>query len=116
MKNLHVIVPNGAKALMLAQREVALFVYDALQLEGTNFTLPEMQTLMAGITVGGHKLGDQQIAVNQAEAWKRLFAWIKNDEFKLYDSFGARTTYKSIQLYHPSRIPLVLLSLQSSVQ
>lgn len=43
---------------MLAQREVAVFVYDAVQLEGINFTLPEIQTLMEGVTIGGHKLSD----------------------------------------------------------
>ncbi len=75
--------PNKAKALMLAQREVAVFVYDAVQLEGINFTLPEIQTLMEGITIGGYKLSDQQIALNQAEAWKQLFAWVKNDEFEV---------------------------------
>lgn len=75
------IKPNKPKALMLAQREVASFVYDAVQLEGINFTLPEIQTLMEGVTVGGHALSDQLIAVNQANAWKQLFSWLKQDEF-----------------------------------
>ncbi|MCJ8269050.1 MAG: Fic family protein [Psychrosphaera sp.] len=75
------IKPNKPKALMLAQREVATFIYDAVQLEGINFTLPEIQTLMEGVTVGGHALSDQQVAVNQSDAWKRLFGWLKQDEF-----------------------------------
>lgn len=75
------IIPNKEKALFLAQREVAAFVYDAVQLEGINFTLPEIQTLMEGITIGGRKLSEQQIAINQHEAWKQLFTWIKNGEF-----------------------------------
>ncbi|MCF6235723.1 MAG: Fic family protein [Gammaproteobacteria bacterium] len=83
LDDFQLIVPNKAKALMLAQREVASFVYDAVQLEGINFTLPEIQTLMEGVTVGGHKLSDQQIALNQAQAWKQLFAWIKSDEFEI---------------------------------
>jgi Fic family protein len=73
--------PNQAKALMLAQREVAVFVYDAVQLEGINFTLPEIQTLLQGVTIGGHKLSDQQIAINQGEAWKALFGLIKEGRF-----------------------------------
>lgn len=68
---------------MLAQREVPTFIYDAVQLEGINFTLPEIQTLMEGVTVGGHALSDQQIAVNQSEAWKQLFRWLKQDEFEV---------------------------------
>jgi len=77
------IKPNQAKALMLAQREVAVFVYDAVHLEGINFTLPEIQTLLQGITVGGHKLNEQQIVINQGNAWRHLFYTIKNQSFVL---------------------------------
>ncbi len=56
--------PHKPKAVMLAKRQLAEFVCDAVNLEGLNFTLPEIQTLLDGITVGGHKLSDQQIAVN----------------------------------------------------
>ncbi|PXX91075.1 cell filamentation protein Fic [Marinobacter vulgaris] len=75
--------PNRDRALMLAQREVSVFVYDAVRLEGINFTLPEVQTLLQGVTVGGHKLSDQQIAVNQGEAWKLLFQMIQGHRFAL---------------------------------
>jgi hypothetical protein len=69
MKDLHWgMKPNKNKALMLAKRQLAEFVCDAVNLEGINLTLPEVQTLLDGITVGGHKLGDQQIALNQANA------------------------------------------------
>lgn len=67
------MTPNKLKAIMLAKRELSSFVCDAVNLEGINFTLPEIQTLLDGITVGGHKLKDQQIAVNQANAWRLLF-------------------------------------------
>jgi hypothetical protein len=50
------IKPNKAKALMLAKRQLVEFVWDAVTLEGINFTLPEIQTLLDGITVGGHRL------------------------------------------------------------
>ncbi len=53
------IKPNVSKALMLAKRELPSFVYDAVQLEGINFTLPEVQTLLDGVTVGGYALSDQ---------------------------------------------------------
>ena len=73
--------PNQAKAIMLAKRQLAEFVCDAVNLEGLNFTLPEIQTLLDGITVGGHKLSDQQIALNQGAAWRTLFKWIEQDAF-----------------------------------
>jgi Fic family protein len=75
--------PNKAKALMLAKRQLAEFVYDAVNLEGINFTLPEIQTLLDGITVGGHRVTDQQIAFNQAAAWRTLFTLIENDQFEI---------------------------------
>ncbi|HIJ40856.1 MAG TPA: Fic family protein [Deltaproteobacteria bacterium] len=73
--------PNQAKAIMLAKRQLAEFVCDAVNLEGLNFTLPEIQTLLDGITVGGHKLSDQQIALNQGFAWRTLFKWIERNQF-----------------------------------
>jgi len=75
--------PNKAKAIMLAKRQLAEFVYDAVNLEGINFTLPEIQTLLDGVTVGGHKITDQQIALNQADTWRRLFELIEKDQFDI---------------------------------
>ncbi len=75
--------PNRERALMLAQRSVSVFVYDAVRLEGINFTLPEVQTLLQGVTVGGHRLNDQQIAVNQGNAWKALFQMVREKHFEL---------------------------------
>lgn len=66
---------------MLAKRELAVLVHDAVLLEGINFTLPEIQTLIDGITVGGHALSDQQIALNQAKAWEQLFDDVKAGNF-----------------------------------
>lgn len=75
--------PNKAKALMLAKRQLAEFVCDAVNLEGINLTLPEIQTLLDGITVGGHKLSDQQIALNQADTWRTLFGLIEKNQFEI---------------------------------
>ncbi|WCL51186.1 Fic family protein [Leptospira sp. GIMC2001] len=71
------------RAIMILQKEISVFVYDAVQLEGINFTLPEVQTLLEGVTIGGHKISDQNIAINQGLAWKQLISWIKDDEFEL---------------------------------
>ena len=77
------IKPNREKALMLAKRQLPELVYDAVNLEGIHFTLPEIQTLLDGITVGGHRLVDQQIAINQANTWKKLFRLIEQDRFNI---------------------------------
>ena len=70
-----------AKAIMLAKRQLAELVCDAVNLEGINYTLPEVQTLLDGITVGGHKLSDQQIVLNQSNAWQKVFVLVKNEQF-----------------------------------
>lgn len=77
------IRPDVQKALMLAKRQLAEFVCDAVNLEGIPFTLPEIQTLLQGITVGGHRLSDQKIALNQRAAWSQLFTWIENRQFDI---------------------------------
>lgn len=74
---------NKEKAIMLARRQLSELVCDAVNLEGINFTLPEIQTLLEGITVGGHRLSDQQIALNQGKAWLKLFEWLVVGEFEL---------------------------------
>jgi prophage maintenance system killer protein len=77
------MISNIDKALMIAKRQLAEFVYDAVNLEGLNFSLPEIQTLLDGITVGGHKLSDQQVAINQGDAWKKIFEWVSQDKFEI---------------------------------
>ena len=77
------IKPNRDKALMLAKREVGVLVHDSILLEGINFTLTEVNSLLEGVTVGGHALSDQQIAINQGNAWRYLFAAVKAGEFSV---------------------------------
>lgn len=86
------MVPDIGKALMLAKRQLPEFVCDAVNLEGINFTLPEIQTLLDGITVGGHKVSDQEIALNQANAWRKLFHWVELGDFRV-------TASKSCELH-----------------
>lgn len=80
--------PNRAKALMLARRDISSLVHNAVELEGIHFTLPEIQTLLDGITVGGRKLLDQKIAVNQGNAWRHLFESIGNATFTVTKEYA----------------------------
>lgn len=43
--------------------------------------------MLDGITVGGHKLDDQQVAVNQGNAWHYLFKSVKSDDFSFTKPF-----------------------------
>ncbi|MDR0484238.1 MAG: Fic family protein [Alphaproteobacteria bacterium] len=84
MKDKHFgITPNKEKSLFLAKREVSVLVLDAVNLEGINYTLPEVQTIMDGITVGGHRIADQQVVINQKNAWDKLFNLVKTGNFTL---------------------------------
>ncbi len=75
------LIPCLKKAVFFAKRHLDEFVCDAVNLEGIDYSLPEVQTLLEGITVGGHKLSDQTITLNQAAAWKFLFENVRNNTF-----------------------------------
>ena len=75
------MTPNTAMAKQLAIRDVPSLVHDAVNLEGVAMTLPEVQTILDGITVGGHKISDQNMALNQADTWKHLFSIISAGKF-----------------------------------
>ncbi|WP_027849378.1 Fic family protein [Marinospirillum minutulum] len=74
--------PNIPLALQLAKRDIPALVYDAVNLEGVAMTLPEVQTLLDGITVGGHRLSDQNMALNQGKAWEFIFSLVEQGKFQ----------------------------------
>lgn len=57
------------------------FVWDASVLEGNPFTFPEVQTLLDGVTVGGHKLSDERQVLNLAESAKLLVQVVREGKF-----------------------------------
>jgi hypothetical protein len=54
------------------------------------YTVPEVQTLLNGITVGGHKLQDELIMLNQIKAWQFLFTSIEQGEFAVNKDYLLR--------------------------
>lgn len=62
------IAPDKRRALFVAERGRVDFVYNTAALEGNPLTFPEIQTLLDGITVGGHRLSDaeQVLRLNHA--------------------------------------------------
>lgn len=83
--------PNIPLALQLARRDIPALVYDAVNLEGVAMTLPEVQTLLDGITVGGHRISDQNMALNQAKAWEYLFDLVEQNEFQFNQAVVLKT-------------------------
>lgn len=46
------------------------FIYNTTALEGNTFTYAETETLLSGITIGGHTIKEENEIINQQEAWK----------------------------------------------
>jgi hypothetical protein len=65
------------------QKMLAQYVWDASVLEGNPFTYPQVKTILDGVTVGGHKLSDQDQVRNLASSTKELLRLVKSGEFKL---------------------------------
>jgi Fic family protein len=74
---------NVERALFRVGKLLPEFVYDAAALEDNPYTFPEVKTLLDGVTVGGHRLSDQQQVLNLAAGWKRLAELVRRGEFTL---------------------------------
>ncbi|KLE15677.1 hypothetical protein [Clostridium sp. C8] len=56
-----IIPPSDTrKLIMLVKKLLTDVVFNMASLEGNPFTYPEVQTLLDGITIGGHKVSDEQ--------------------------------------------------------
>ena len=69
------------KALFIAQKMRPDFVFSMAKLEGNPFTFPEIQTTLAGITVGGHKISDQNQVLNIAAGWSEIIIQVSRHIF-----------------------------------
>ncbi len=80
----HIAVkPDKEFALFLFKKDKIDYIYNICSLEGNPMTFPEVQTLLDGITVGGHKIEDEQQVLNQNKSISLLFSILQNKEFKL---------------------------------
>ncbi|QTX05677.1 hypothetical protein [Agromyces archimandritae] len=58
-------------------------IWDAAKLEGNTFTLPEVRTLLDGVTVAGKRLEDQQQVLALNDAYNELDRLVGAGEFSL---------------------------------
>lgn len=79
----NVPVHDVKRACIRLQSMLAQYVFDASYLEGNPFTYPQVKTILDGITVGGHKLSDEDQVRNLAESTKELLKLVKTDAFRL---------------------------------
>jgi len=80
-------VDKRRNACFQAKKLLSGLVYDMSSLENNPFTFPEVQTLLDGITAGGHKLSDQQQVLNLSISWKYLIQKVLQGEFELNKAF-----------------------------
>ncbi len=71
------------KALFIANKVFTELVFDVQSLEGMPFTMPEVQTYIQGVTVGGHKVSDVEKLKQQKLGWETLIDLVKTDSFSL---------------------------------
>lgn len=82
-KNIHFedVIPSlDTKVLvLLAKKLLPDVVFNMASLEGNPFTFVDIQTLLDGITVGGHKLSDEQQILHIKDAWNYVFSTVVHD-------------------------------------
>ncbi|WP_155853815.1 Fic family protein [Arthrobacter sp. H5] len=71
------------RALARFRGQLAGHVWDAAALEGNPYTLPEVQTLLEGVTVGGHRLEDERQVLALAESTELVHNLVRNGRFSV---------------------------------
>jgi Fic family protein len=71
------------RAVFRMHKALAEFVWDASVLEGNPFTFPDVQTLLDGVTVGGHKISDERQVLNLADSARELLRLVRGRRFTL---------------------------------
>jgi len=82
-KDLNIFKPNKKLFFAMAKKDKVDFIYNTSALEGNAMTYPEVATLLDGVTIGGHKLSDEQQILNQNRSVNTLFQFIEEDTFTL---------------------------------
>ncbi len=75
--------PGVRRVVFRARKLLVGLVYDAAHLEGSPYSFPEVQTLLDGITVGGHRLEDQRLILNLRAAWDAVLKDVLAGAFRL---------------------------------
>jgi len=75
--------PDIRRACFRVRKVLEGVVHDTVALEGNPFTLPEVKTLIEGITVGGRRVEDALQVLNQAASWRSLLERVESGRFTL---------------------------------
>ena len=105
------IIPpiDKKKLIVLSKKLLPDTIFNMASLEGNPFTYPEVQTLVDGITVGGHKVSDEQQIYDLRDSWNYLYDLISSDKFQL-----TKDTFNEINLIVAKNEALVSGKFRSS--
>lgn len=78
------------RSLYRLQRSMPLLVWNAAALEGNTFTLPQVHTLLDGVTVGGKRIEEAEQILALSEAMNLMVAAVHDGSFSLSKSFSDR--------------------------
>lgn len=81
------------KLIMLSKKLLPDVVFNMSSLEGNPFTYPEVQTLIDGITVGGHRISDEQQIYDLRDSWNFVFELVKSNSFELNENIFNAINY-----------------------
>lgn len=70
-------------AIFSARKIVDEAVFNMARHEGNPFTFVEVKTLLDGVTIGGHKLSDQNQILRLKRTWDALFQLVEQNDFDL---------------------------------
>lgn len=76
-------IADKKRALFLAEKMRVDYIFHTVALEGNPMTLPEVKTLIDGITVGGRKVSDAEQVLNLNESLSYLLQKVRNNHFQL---------------------------------
>lgn len=71
------------KAIFQAKKMLPEYIFDTSQLENNPISFPEVQTLIDGITIGGHKISDVEQVLNIKKTWMMLLDTIRSNKFEV---------------------------------
>lgn len=78
------------RSLARFRANLPVIIWDAARLEGNNFTLPEVRTLLDGVTVEGKRVEDQDQILALNDAYKELDRLVSTGEFELSKNLSDR--------------------------
>jgi Fic family protein len=79
------IVParSPKELLMIVEKLLPEVVYNMARLERNPYSYPEVKTLLDGVTVGGHKLSDEQQVLSIRNGWNFVIDSVLNNNVSL---------------------------------